>query len=328
MGLVGDRQLELHAEQLKLSVPDETHRAAIKGLGLDPVEAQPRQAFFFDTPDLALNRAGVVVGPGAFRAGGPTRSSSCAPWTPTPSTSNSSARRASRSRWTRCRADTCARPRTRAPAAGRTYSTSPRARLPLALALFEGAARVLRRARAGGRQPGRAADDSVRCSCCEPSTSRRPSAAASSSRCGSTRRFANSRDLDQVPARRRAFQAAAEFKAYIESCGIPVTGSSRPRPRRRWSSSPSGGGAGGWRCTGGEDGDAATTLSNTATGRVVRALVAAGLVACATRRVRPRAAVLRAADCRRWLARVRGNLDRGRQPPHAAPRRRPAGLGR
>ncbi len=31
------------------------------GIGLDPVEAQPRQAFFFDTPDLALNRAGVVV---------------------------------------------------------------------------------------------------------------------------------------------------------------------------------------------------------------------------------------------------------------------------
>jgi hypothetical protein len=30
-------------------------------LGLDPVEAQPRQAFFFDTPDLALNQAGVVV---------------------------------------------------------------------------------------------------------------------------------------------------------------------------------------------------------------------------------------------------------------------------
>ena len=28
---------------------------------MDPVEAQPRQVFFFDTPDLALNRAGVVV---------------------------------------------------------------------------------------------------------------------------------------------------------------------------------------------------------------------------------------------------------------------------
>jgi hypothetical protein len=47
--------------ELKLSVPLSGHRATIKSIGLDPVEAQPRQAFFFDTPDLALNRAGVVV---------------------------------------------------------------------------------------------------------------------------------------------------------------------------------------------------------------------------------------------------------------------------
>jgi hypothetical protein len=47
--------------ELKLSVPLTSYRATIKSIGLDPVEAQPRQAFFFDTPDLALNRAGVVV---------------------------------------------------------------------------------------------------------------------------------------------------------------------------------------------------------------------------------------------------------------------------
>jgi hypothetical protein len=47
--------------ELKLSVPATGHRATIKSIGLDPVEAQPRQAFFFDTPDLALNKAGVVV---------------------------------------------------------------------------------------------------------------------------------------------------------------------------------------------------------------------------------------------------------------------------
>ena len=47
--------------ELKLSVPLTVQRATIKSIGLDPVEAQPRQAFFFDTPDLALNRAGVVV---------------------------------------------------------------------------------------------------------------------------------------------------------------------------------------------------------------------------------------------------------------------------
>jgi len=44
-----------------LSVPTTGHRATIESIGFDPVEAQPRQAFFFDTPDLALNRAGVAV---------------------------------------------------------------------------------------------------------------------------------------------------------------------------------------------------------------------------------------------------------------------------
>ena len=47
--------------ELKLSVPMGGHRATVRSIGLDPVEAQPRQAFYFDTPDLALNRAGVVV---------------------------------------------------------------------------------------------------------------------------------------------------------------------------------------------------------------------------------------------------------------------------
>ena len=47
--------------ELKMSVPATGHRATIAGIGLDPVEAQPRQVYFFDTPDLALNRAGIVV---------------------------------------------------------------------------------------------------------------------------------------------------------------------------------------------------------------------------------------------------------------------------
>ena len=39
--------------ELKLSLPLTRARAAVKSIGFDPVEAQPRQAFFFDTPDLA-----------------------------------------------------------------------------------------------------------------------------------------------------------------------------------------------------------------------------------------------------------------------------------
>src|SRR4026208_808421 len=44
--------------ELKLTVPTEEHRATIARLPIDPVEAQPRQVFFFDTPDLAPAPAG------------------------------------------------------------------------------------------------------------------------------------------------------------------------------------------------------------------------------------------------------------------------------
>ena len=47
--------------ELKLTVPDAGRRSAVAALELDPLEAQIRQVFFFDTPDLALDRAGVVV---------------------------------------------------------------------------------------------------------------------------------------------------------------------------------------------------------------------------------------------------------------------------
>jgi hypothetical protein len=47
--------------ELKLTVPDSEQRAVIRGLGLDALDAQIRQVVFFDTPDLALDRAGVVV---------------------------------------------------------------------------------------------------------------------------------------------------------------------------------------------------------------------------------------------------------------------------
>ena len=56
--------------ELKLVVPMEAHRAAFRTLGLDPIEAEPRQVFFFDTPDLALSRAGVVVRARRIHGGG------------------------------------------------------------------------------------------------------------------------------------------------------------------------------------------------------------------------------------------------------------------
>jgi hypothetical protein len=47
--------------ELKLTVPELQQRSAIAALGMDPLDAQIRQVFFFDTPDLALSRSGVVV---------------------------------------------------------------------------------------------------------------------------------------------------------------------------------------------------------------------------------------------------------------------------
>jgi hypothetical protein len=47
--------------ELKLTIPTESNRAALEALGLDPLDGQIRLVTFFDTPDLTLNKAGVVV---------------------------------------------------------------------------------------------------------------------------------------------------------------------------------------------------------------------------------------------------------------------------
>ena len=66
--------LGANSVELKVTVPVAAHRATIQGLPLDPVEAQPRQVFFFDTPDLALYNAGVVVRARRIQGGRATRS--------------------------------------------------------------------------------------------------------------------------------------------------------------------------------------------------------------------------------------------------------------
>jgi hypothetical protein len=47
--------------ELKVTIPESAQRSASAALQLDPLEAQIRQVFFFDTPDLVLNRAGITV---------------------------------------------------------------------------------------------------------------------------------------------------------------------------------------------------------------------------------------------------------------------------
>jgi hypothetical protein len=47
--------------ELKLTVPESQQRSTVAALGLDPLHAQIRQVFFFDTPELTLDAAGLVV---------------------------------------------------------------------------------------------------------------------------------------------------------------------------------------------------------------------------------------------------------------------------
>jgi hypothetical protein len=47
--------------ELKLTVPDHDQRSTVRSLGMDPLEAELRQVFFFDTPDLSLEKLGLVV---------------------------------------------------------------------------------------------------------------------------------------------------------------------------------------------------------------------------------------------------------------------------
>src|SRR5262245_58956975 len=67
-GLTTDQLVELvhlvrgaDSIELKLTLPESSSRPAAIVLGVDPLEAQIRQVFFFDTPDLTLNKAGVVA---------------------------------------------------------------------------------------------------------------------------------------------------------------------------------------------------------------------------------------------------------------------------
>ena len=57
LGLIADAD----SVELKVTLPESEHRSAVDALRLDPLEAQIRQVYFFDTPDLLLQQGGVAV---------------------------------------------------------------------------------------------------------------------------------------------------------------------------------------------------------------------------------------------------------------------------
>jgi hypothetical protein len=69
LGELGDEELEelldlaggADSVELKLTVPESDQATTVTALGLDPLAAQIRQVFFFDTPDLKLDGQGLVV---------------------------------------------------------------------------------------------------------------------------------------------------------------------------------------------------------------------------------------------------------------------------
>jgi len=52
---------EADSVELKLTVPVSDRGRSAAALGVDPLDAEIRQVYFFDTPDLALNKKGLVV---------------------------------------------------------------------------------------------------------------------------------------------------------------------------------------------------------------------------------------------------------------------------
>ena len=100
--------------ELKLTVPESDQRSAIEVLGLDPIDAQIRQVFFFDTPDLALNQAGLVVRARRVQRKGDDTVVKLRRVVPAELPKRCGALPASVSRSTRCPAGSCAPHRSRA----------------------------------------------------------------------------------------------------------------------------------------------------------------------------------------------------------------------
>jgi hypothetical protein len=95
--------------ELKLTVPESDQRSAIGALGMDPLEAQIRQVFFFDTPDLALDKHGIVVRGRRMQKKGDDSVVKLRPSSLPSFRTTFGARRGSASRSTRCRAGSSAR---------------------------------------------------------------------------------------------------------------------------------------------------------------------------------------------------------------------------
>ena len=173
--------------ELKVTVPEAGHRSSVRALGIDPLDAQIRQVFFFDTPDLALDRAGVVVRARRIQGKGDDSVVKLRPVVPAELPAE-----IRRSPSFNVEVDAmpggyvCSASLKGRPAPG-DVKRARRGRGAAPEALLEGAAGVLRGARAGRDRSSRTSRCSARSSSSRSPGSPRASGAGSSPRCGSTR---------------------------------------------------------------------------------------------------------------------------------------------
>ena len=97
--------------ELKLTVEPAGQTSAVAALGMDPLEAQIRQVYFFDTPDLTLYQQGVVARARRAQKKGDDSVVKLRPVDPSDLPRSCGRRRTSASRSTRCPAATSARAR-------------------------------------------------------------------------------------------------------------------------------------------------------------------------------------------------------------------------
>ena len=97
--------------ELKLTVPETEHSGTVAALEMDPLDAQIRQVFFFDTPELTLYEHGVVARARRVQKKGDDSVVKLRPVVPSQLPAASASCRSSASRWTRCREGSSARAR-------------------------------------------------------------------------------------------------------------------------------------------------------------------------------------------------------------------------
>ena len=218
--------------ELKLTIPDGEQRSAMAALGLDPLDAQIRQVFFFDTPDLQLNACGLVVRARRVQKRGDDSVVKLRPVVPSELRDRLAPRPVVQRRGRR----DAGRVRLLGHDEGGAGDRQPGPRgagrqAPDAQALQQGAARLAAAYAPDGLDDRRSAASWGRSSCSSSSWCRRRCAAGWSPRCGSTRttRRSSSSRPGACPTRRST--SPRRLRGFLVERGLDVGGEQQTKTR-------------------------------------------------------------------------------------------------